>query len=192
MNNTSNVTTGKPKKTGAIFMAPLGTTLPTDASTALNSAFACLGYASEDGVTNNNSPESESVKAWGGDVVLNTQTEKPDEFTFTLIEAMNAEVLKMVYGDDNVTVTEATTTAGEQIAIAANSAEQVERAFVIDMLLKGNALKRIVIPKGKVTEVGEITYTDEDAVGYETTLSCAADDSGNTHYEYIQKALPGT
>ena len=189
MNNTSNVTTGKPKKTGAIFMAPLGTTLPTDASTALDAAFKCLGYASEDGVSNNNSPESESVKAWGGDVVLNTQTEKPDEFTFTLIEAMNADVLKMVYGDNNVTVTPATDTVGEKIAISANSDEQAERAFVIDMLLRDNAMKRIVIPKGKVTEVGEITYVDEDPVGYETTISCSSDGSGNTHYEYIQKAL---
>ena len=188
-NNSANVTTGKPVKTGAIFMAPVGTTLPTDASSTLNSAFVHLGYASEDGVTNNNSPDNEAIKAWGGDVVLNTQTEKPDEFTFTLIEAMNANVLKMVYGDSNVTVTEATSSVGEQIAIAANSGEQVERAFVFDMLLKGNALKRIVIPKGKVTEIGEISYTDEDAIGYEVTLSCSADATGNTHYEYIQKAL---
>ena len=38
-NNKANVTTGKPKVGGAVFRAPVGTTLPTDASTALNSAF---------------------------------------------------------------------------------------------------------------------------------------------------------
>ena len=47
MANASNVTTGKPKKGGAIFRAPAGTTLPTDATTALNEKFVCLGYCGE-------------------------------------------------------------------------------------------------------------------------------------------------
>ena len=185
-NNSANVTTGKPVKTGAIFMAPVGTTLPTDASSTLNSAFVHLGYASEDGVTNNNSPDNEAIKAWGGDVVLNTQTEKPDEFTFTLIEAMNANVLKMVYGDSNVTVTEATSSVGEQIAIAANSGEQVERAFVFDMLLKGNALKRIVIPKGKVTELGDITLASGNLAARQCTIKCMVGKDGYSIREYLQ------
>ena len=43
-----NVTTGKPKTGGAVFRAPLGTALPTDAKTALDEAFKNLGYCSED------------------------------------------------------------------------------------------------------------------------------------------------
>lgn len=45
-----NVSTPKPKVGGAIFSAPLGTTLPTDATTALNVAFKGLGYVSEDDI----------------------------------------------------------------------------------------------------------------------------------------------
>ena len=57
MADVKNVTAGKPKVGGAIFRAPLGTTLPTDATTNLDAAFKALGYCSDDGLTNTNTPE---------------------------------------------------------------------------------------------------------------------------------------
>lgn len=185
--DTTNVTASKPKTTGAISCAPLGTKLPTDAVTALSSEYKPLGYVSEDGVSNTNSPSSEQTKAWGGDVVLDSQTEKPDSFKFTLIEALNINVLKFVYGDKNVTGTLA-----DGIAIKANRDEHVERVLVIDMILKNGAVKRMVIPKGKVTEVDEIVYNDKKAIGYGTKISASPDAAGQTHYEYIKGAADST
>ena len=182
MSDVKNVTTAKPKVGGAVYSAPLGTTLPTDATTALAEDFKALGYISEDGMTNANSPESDNIKAWGGDIVAAVQTEKADTFTYTLIEAMNPEVLKEVYGKDNVAGTLDT-----GIAIKANSKDLEEHVLVADMILKGGILKRIVIPNGKVSEIGEITYKDDEAVGYETTVSALPDTDENTHYEYIKK-----
>lgn len=185
MSNAKNVSTAKPKVGGAVWSAPLGTTLPTDAITELDAAFKSLGYISEDGLTNENTPESENIKAWGGDTVANVQTSKEDSFTYTLIEATNIDVLKEIYGQDNVTGTLDT-----GITIKANSKELEEHCLVIDMILKGGVLKRIVIPSGKVSEVGEINYADADAIGYETTIQAIPDTKGNTHYEYIQKPTP--
>lgn len=181
-NTATNVTAGKPKVGGAIYRAPIGTTLPTDATTALGAAFICLGYVSEDGLSNDNSPESEDIRAWGGDKVLTVVSNKDDTFGFTLIEAMNVDVLKTIYGEDNVS---GDLTTG--VTVQANSKDLDEYVWAIDMLLRGGVLKRIVIPDGKVSEVGTINYTDGDAVGYETTLATSPDASGNTHYEYLQK-----
>jgi len=186
MSNVANVSTAKPKVGGAIYSAPVGTELPTDAITELDSKFNSLGYVSEDGLTNENTPESEAIQAWGGDTVAVVQTSKEDSFTFTLIEATNINVLKEVFGQDNVTGDLET-----GITIKANNKELEERSLVIDMILKGGILKRIVVPNAKVFEFGEIEYADENAIGYETTVRALADKDENTHYEYIQKPANG-
>lgn len=183
MSDVSYVTAGKPKTGGAVARAESGSTLPTTASAALDAAFVVLGYCSEDGLVNSNSPSSDSIKAWGGDTVLNIQTEKPDTFKFTLLEVMNVEVLKAIYGSSNVS---GTLTTG--ITVNANADDQEVASWVFDMILRDGALKRIVVPKAQITEIEDITYADSDAVGYGITLSAMPDSSGNTHYEYILKA----
>ena len=180
MNNAQNVTAGKPNVSGAIYRAPLGTDLPTSATEALDEDFKGLGYVSEDGLVNSNSPTSENIKAWGGDIVLTTLTEKPDTFKFTLIEAKNIEVLKAVYGDSNVS---GDLTNG--ITVNANSTQQPNCVWVFDMILKDGTLKRVVLPDAGISTVGDVTYADGSAVGYETTISAMPNGSGVTHYEYI-------
>lgn len=179
-NNALHVTAGKPKVGGAIYRAPLGSTLPTDATSALDAAFVNIGYVSDAGLVNSNSPTSENIKAWGGDIVLTTLTEKPDTFKFTLLEAMSVEALKAVYGDANVSGDLST-----GLTIHANSTQQPDCAWVIDMVFKNNTIKRIVIPAAGVSGVGDVTYADGSAVGYETTISAVPDGNGDTHFEYI-------
>lgn len=179
----TNVSTGKPNTTGAIYYAPLGTALPTDATTSIDTTkYTKLGYSSEDGVKNTNSPESDTIKAWGGDTVMTLQTEKNDEWGVTLIESLNVDVLKVVYGSGNVSGTIAT-----GVTVEANSDEPEELVWVFDMIMRGGVLKRVVLPDAKVSEIGEIVYKDDELVGYELTMNAMPDASGNTHYEYIKK-----
>lgn len=182
--NISNITAGKPNTSGCIYRAPKGTALPTDATTSLAQAYKKLGYISDDGVKNTNSPSTDKIKGWGGDTVLTIQTEKNDEFKFTLIETLNEEVLKSIFGSSNVTST--TTSGVTNTTVNATSTEQEEAVWVFDLLLRGNALKRIAIPVGKISDIGEIVYKDDEAVGYEITIDAMPNDDGNSHIEFIK------
>lgn len=176
------VTYGKPKIGGAIYRAPIGTALPKNATEALNAAFKPLGYVSDDGLTNASSLESDKIKAWGGDVILYVNKGKEDTFKFKLVESLNIEVLKAVYGEDNVTGS-----FEDGLTIKVNSKSAESGSWVVDMVLKDGAAKRIVIPEAELTGLEDITYKDDSAIGYGITLSAVADEDGNTHTEYIVK-----
>ena len=186
-NTVDYVSTGKPAGVGAIWRAPLGTALPATADADLDNAYKCLGYCSEDGMTNATNISTENIKAWGGDTVLNIQTAKPDTFAGTLIEALNPDVLATVYGEDNVSGTLAT-----GIDVYATSDDAEEYVYVCDMIMRDDAVKRIIIPQGKITEVGEIAYSDSAAVGYAITISASPYEfTGGkvaTHREFIKSA----
>lgn len=180
----TNVSTGKPGVTGAIYVAPLGTTLPTDATTALASSnFTSLGYVSEDGLSNSASNDSTPIKSWGGATVEITEDNYTDTFTFTLLESLNPDVLEAVNGN----VTGETLASGISTVIGAY--DRPEQVWVIDMVMRGGVAKRIVIPRGKITAVGEITYRRNQAVGYPVTLTALYDGTiVGTHKEYLKTA----
>lgn len=176
--DSNKVSTGKPAVGGAISRAPLGTTLPIDATAALNSAFVSLGHVSEDGMTNSKSISASNIKAWGGAIVHSVQTENTDKFKFKLIESRNADVLKTIYGTNNVTVDNS-----GNIKVNVKPDDFESFAWNVDMLISGGK-KRIVIPSGKITELGDIVYKDDNVIGYEVTITAALVD-GCYHHEYI-------
>jgi hypothetical protein len=186
-NTAINVTAGKPAVAGAIYRAARTANLviPTSAGATLSSDYKCMGYISEDGLKNDMGIDSDKVIAWGGDTVLPFEKSRQDDFKFKMLEVMNEDVLVAVFGSSNVTVTAATSSAPKAIAINVNSDEQTEAVWVFDMIMRGNNPKRIVVPYGKITDMEEIEYKDDDAVGYDVTLTAVADESGNTHYEYM-------
>lgn len=185
-NDKNNVSAGKPKVGGAIYYAPEGTVLPEDAVSDLSEEFVNLGYCSDDGLKNSSDISTQEIKAWGGDTVMNPQTDFSDSFSFTLLEVLNVDVLKAVYGADNVSGDLET-----GISVAVSSEEHGEFVWVFDMIMRGGALKRIVIPSASITSLSEITYSDSSAVGYGVKLGATADSGGNTHYEYLYKASAG-
>lgn len=183
MNDATKVTMGKPAVSGAISVAPLGSTLPTSATATLDGAFKTLGYISDGGFVNSNSPSTEQIKAWGGDIVATPLTEKADTFQTTFIEALDVNVLSLIYGSANVTGTLST-----GITVRANSTDPEPVAMVCDMIMTGGVLKRIVIPNAVLTDLGDINYVDNDVVGYEATFTALPGDNTfgyDTHKEYI-------
>lgn len=169
---TSAVMVGTPPEdaTGAVRFGPTGTPLPATATGALDAGLLKGGYISQDGLTETIEADVETIRAWGTDPVAQVQPEHNYSFAFTLYETLNADVLRAVYGADNVTV-DATT--GE-IAVDIVPGVPAEMAFVFEIFDRNKGHVRIVVPKGQLVFSGDITYNDEGVAGFTVTVTALA------------------
>lgn len=182
-NSVANVVAGRPKSTGGAYGAPTGTTLPTDSSTALPAGFKSYGFIGDAGVTETIGRTTNTVKAWGGDTVKVLQTDFTVTYQLTLIETLNGDVSKAVFGDDNVVATAATSTTGNLLAVSVNSGELDKQVWDFE-IADGDAAIRVVVPLGQVTTVGDIAYNDGAVIAYPVTIQAFPDPSGNVSYQY--------
>ena len=163
---------------GYAWVAPYGTTLPTDAKTEIPSGFESLGYVSEDGLTNSTDTDSEDYKDWGGDVIQSALTSYSETYQASFLESRES-VLKTVYGDANVT-----SDGAGSITVIHNSSFAEERSYIFESLVTATLIKRTVIPRGVINERDDISENTEDLLSYTPTIKALPDASGNTSYVY--------
>lgn len=188
-----NVYAAEPLATGSCLVAPLGTTGPTSAVDALNVAFVDLGHIGEDGFTETTDRSIEKKKNFGGSTVKILQVDYTHTFKFVLLESLKAEVLKAVYGADNVTVTPANATHGTQIAVKKNPKKMPHLSWVIDTTdTELDAFYRNYIPDGQLITVGDVVVVHTDTIMYEVEIEAFADASGNHVYTYTDDGQIGS
>jgi hypothetical protein len=88
-----------------------------------------------------------------------------------LMESINADVLRAVFGDSNVTVTAATHLHGAQVKVSKNRKTLPHACWIIDVVDEDKTM-RSVIQDGQPTDVGDIKIVNTDTIMYELTIEC--------------------
>ena len=180
--NAARVAVGAGKITGAIFVAPTTTALPTDGTTALT-GYSCLGFTSDDGITVSESSSNNSLRVWEGRMeVRNTRTEYTEQISFTPVEC-NEEVAKVTWGSDHVTVGD-----GGNLVIKHHGQTMDPVHVVIETVPFEGAIARYCA-KAQLTERGEMNGNGQDFSGRELTFNCLIE-NGVTMTEYIVFTVP--
>ena len=187
MPNVSDVRVGAPdqKTTGAIKHAPLGTTLPSlssisKAGVTLDQAFVGNEYVSEAGLTLSPSISTADIKDWSGAIVRKLLDSFDGTLSWTMIST-DKNALEVTFGSKFVTSNTATTAHGAQVQAALGAHLPDPQSWVF-LMKDGDARIVIVVPDGQITEVGDVTFVSNDAVGWNVTLSCYPDTSGESIY----------
>ena len=194
MRNRANVLVGAPdvKAAGGMLIGPSAPAIanyPKDAEEPIAVLQERLGlkpggFITEDGISKTVDRSTEKIKDWNGDTVVIVQSDHSVTLKLTFMESANAEVLKIIAGDNNVTISE----DGKNITVVDNADELPHRA--LDAEIKGAAESRIRLfaPDAQATEVGDVNFVRSGVIQYEVTFECFPDDDTNKLYQYIYRA----
>lgn len=190
VNTGTNVAAAKPKVGGGIYFAPLGTALPTDATTALAGTFIALGPVSEDGVQPSRDTNVDKIKEWDGSTLAQLLTDESRSFEIKFYGVFDADVQKFLYGTSNVTVTAAVPgTSGTKLAVLDKGGKPDQCVLVLEMLFGGKTMRK-VIPIADCVVTDEEPYQGSALMGYTLTVEALKDTSSVRVYEYYQAETP--
>lgn len=162
------------------------TNFPKDASSELPTGLKAKpgGFIGEDGLTKTVDRSTEKIKDWNKDTVIVLETDHSVVVKFTFLEAANANVLKAVYGADNVKI------EGKNITVVDAAGELPHFSFVGELNGGEGKKGRIFVPDGQVTNVADITFKKDDVIKYEVEIECFAVDNKKfiAHFEVPEAA----
>lgn len=164
--------------TGKVYVAPLGTTLPTDVTTALNAAFVSVGFISEDALVEQLNITTERLRAWQRPVGIRSLTTEVEwTFQFGMLET-SPLVLDLYYGGAETDVTGGVASTG---ILAWPTSTQ--RAMVVE-IEDGDVITRYAIP---VTEIGdreEVNHTNTEGTIWGVTVNVMGSDLDQMAFRY--------
>jgi hypothetical protein len=162
---------------GRIYVAPVGTTLPTTPTSNLDPAFVDLGYTSEDGVTISFAKNSEDINVWQSAFPvrkIGTGFEASASFT---LRQWNAETIALAFGGGTV----AETSTGVYTYTPPDVSDIDERCAVIEWA-DGNRSYRWVIARCTVSEGVETNLVRSGAADLPITLAVLGADNEDPWY----------
>lgn len=183
--NVAEVGIGSAAVTGAIWVAPKDTTLPTDATTALGGSFVLLGFTSDAGVTISESTSKTDFRAWEGRQLVRTvTTEYTESVSFMPIQC-NSDVAKLMWGNGKVTVG-----TGGALHIQ-HHGESIDPVVVVIETTPRTGYVNRYTGTFQLVERGEQTMDGASVDGRQLTFNAIPDSNGITMHEYVA-AVSGT
>lgn len=170
---------------GQVFVAPVGTALPTSGPTAaLNSAFKGLGYHTEDGASFSAEPDLFEVPAWQSRRPIRRDFQGQElTVSFTLLQ-WDEDTVPFAFGGGAIVDLGS---GNYRYDFPEDTDSLDERALILDVA-DGDKKFRFVFPRGNVTEGVESQFQRGEAAGLPVTWSALDPSGGSAGYVLMNSA----
>lgn len=168
MSNAVNLGIGA--ATGMFYHAPKGTALPDFPTTPASTAWVEVGYISEDGITWHHGRSAEPLKDWSNSIRRQIQSDATGTVAAPIISTTE-EVLKTLFGENNVTTTTATTAHGATIGIEVKEGVMSDEEAFLFLMKDGDDSFMLGTTSGFVTTLDDIAFAPGSPITWNATIS---------------------
>lgn len=165
---------------GSVYVAPIGSTLPSTATMALDAAFKELGYVDEDGVSISPNVELTDISMWQSAVPVKTTLD-----TVTLEVGFNMGQVNLTTWGLYFFVTDFVNNFGEAKLTIPSSPGSQEKALIIEWTDDEADQTRLVFPRAVLADREGLNLVRNSAMLTGVTFRCL-DSSGTLGYLYSE------
>ena len=176
-NQTGNVSVGKGAAGAYAWIAPYGTTLPTDNTTPISTTgYKVLGFIDENGVTFADSTSPTDYNDMSGNAIATTPGAVTKTASFVPVE-LKKSTLDIIYGASNVEDAEGV------IEYTDKGPDQTLWTIVFDFVLGADRKWRVVVPQCRLKEMADLTINYQTLVGRQNTMAVLYDSTIQGYYK---------
>lgn len=144
---------------GQVYVAPVGTTLPTTPTGTLNTAFVGLGYCTDDGVSLKVSQEISEINSWQSRQAVRRDLQAQEIQASFGLQQWNEDTVPLAFGGGAIT---ALGGGGYRYDFPEEGDGLDEYAMVIDAV-DGSIHQRFVFARGNAVEAVETNFKRGEA-----------------------------
>jgi hypothetical protein len=157
--------------TGHIYVAPVGTTAPATPVAAWGTGWVECGYTSDDGVSLTPGSDANDINVWQDPYpVRRIINSRSFEIGVTLAQ-WNQTTVVLAFGGGSITTTTGPPASYKYDFPTAGGFD--ERAMGVEWT-DGSTVYRLIVPRGAVTDLGDVNLSRGDNAGLEITYSAFA------------------
>jgi hypothetical protein len=165
---------------GEVYVAPVGTALPTTPTAALNAAFVGLGLCTTDGVSLSVSPEIQEIMSWQARQATRRELVNQEvQASFTL-QQFNESTIPLAFGGGSVT-----NPSGSIYRYELPTDGALDELCMIIDAIDGGVHQRIILPRGNVTEAVETSFVRDAEQQLPVTFKALQPSDGSTSLIYL-------
>ncbi|TWS20778.1 phage tail protein [Tsukamurella asaccharolytica] len=165
---------------GGLWIAPAGTTLPTDVDEPLNAAFKNFGFVSDKGVKLKIDSKTKPIEVWGGDEIGSLRDKFAVEYSMALFQVLSPHVNAAIFGSGSVSTAAATAQHGERMKVMITSKIPPKCALVLDTVFEDKLIRQVAA-LAQLSDLADLTFVHNEPLALEPTFRVIKNPADGAH-----------